>query len=88
MHEKCSRNEFNNLSFLEQKVKSSWVFTKFFNDFLSKFIRLLWTLIRHSSDSRSSDMVVFSHVLTLLNVLNDLSTVQVVAGTVSKVIDP
>ena len=57
------------------------------NDFLSEFIRLLWTLFKHSPDNRSSDMVVLSHVLTLLNVLNDLSTVQVVAGRVSKVIN-
>ena len=46
-----------------------------------------WTLIKHSPDNRSSDMVVLSHVLTVLNVLNDLSTVQVVAGRVSKVIN-
>ena len=57
------------------------------NDFLSEFIRLLWTLIKHIPDNRSSDMVVLSHVLTLLNVLNDLSTVQVVAGKVSKVVN-
>ena len=57
------------------------------NDFLSEFIRLLWTLIKHSPDNRSSDMVVLSHVLTLLNVLNDLSAGQVVAGRVSKVIN-
>ena len=56
------------------------------NDFLFEFIRLLWTLIKHSPDNRSSDMVVLSHVLTLLDVLNDRSTVQVVAGRVSKVI--
>ena len=57
------------------------------NDFLSELIRLLWTLIKHIPDNRSSDMVVLSHVLTLLNVLNDLSTVQVVAGKVSKVVN-
>ena len=57
------------------------------NDFLCEFIWLLRTLIKHSPDNRSSDMVVLSHVLTLLNVLNDLSTVQVVAGRISKVIN-
>ena len=43
--------------------------------------------MKHSPDNRSSDMVVLSHVLTLLYVLNDLSTVQVVAGRVSKIIN-
>ena len=56
------------------------------NEFLSEFIRLLWTLIIHSPDSLSSDMVDRSQVLTRLIVLNDLSTVQVVAGRVSSVI--
>jgi len=37
-------------------------------------------------DSLSSDMVYLSHVLTRLIVLNDLSTVQVVAGRVSSVV--
>ena len=57
------------------------------NNFLSEFIRLLWTLIKHSPESRSSDMAVINHVLTLLNVLNDLSIAQVVADRVNKVIN-
>jgi len=55
-------------------------------EFLSEFIRLLRTLIIHSPDSLSSDMVDLSHVLTRLIVMSDLSTVQVVAGRVSSVI--
>ena len=53
---------------------------------MSEFIRLLWTLIMPHPDSLSSDMVDLSHVLTRLIVLNDLSTVQVVAGRVSSVV--
>ena len=68
-------------------MKSTRVITKFDNDFLSEFIPLLWTLIEHTPDSGYSVMVVLSHVLTLLNVLNYLSTLQVVAGKVSKVIN-
>jgi len=72
-------------------VKSKWVFAEFamtfwMHEFLSQFIRLLWTLIIHSPDSLSSDMADLSHVLTHLIVLNDLSTVEVVAGRVSSVI--
>ena len=72
-------------------MKSKWVFAEFamtfwMYEFLSQFIRLLWTLIIHSPDSLSSDMVDLSHVLTHLIVLNDLSTVEVVAGRVSSVI--
>ena len=50
------------------------------------FCQSLFGFCGHSPDSLSSDMVDLSHVLTHLIVLNDLSTVEVVAGRVSSVI--
>lgn len=56
------------------------------NIFLLVLVQSLWTIIMHNPESMSSDIVDLSHVLTLLRVFNDNSTVQVVASRVKNLI--